>query len=38
MLTAFVKDASELDCFPKLAACENRLRNFLTRVFKELLG
>ncbi len=36
-LTAFVQDAVEMDCFAKLAECETRLRNGLSRILKDLL-
>jgi hypothetical protein len=36
-LTAFVQDASELDCFGKLAHYETQMRNSLSRTLKELL-
>jgi len=36
-LTAFVQDASELDCFGKLAHYETQLRNSLSKILKELL-
>jgi len=38
LLTAFVQDAAQLDCFSKLAAYETRLRYSLSKILKELLG
>jgi hypothetical protein len=37
VLTAFVQDAWDLDCFGKLAHYENQLRNSLSRILKQLL-
>jgi hypothetical protein len=37
MLTAFAQDASELDCFGKLAHYETQMRASLSRILKELL-
>ena len=36
-LTAFVQDASELDCFAKLAHYESQMRNSLSKTLQELL-
>ena len=38
LLTAFVKDATQMDCFSKLGAYETLLRNNLSRTLKELLA
>jgi hypothetical protein len=38
ILTAFVQDASELDCFGKLAHYETQLRHSLSRILKQLLS
>lgn len=38
LLTAFVEDALQNDCFSKLGACETQLRNGLSRILKELLN
>ncbi len=37
LLTAFVQDAAEVDCFAKLAQYETQLRNSLSRLLQELL-
>jgi len=38
LLTAFVQDASELDCFGKLGQYETRLRHSLSKIIKDLLN
>jgi hypothetical protein len=38
LLSAFVKDATQNDCFSKLGAYETLLRNNLSRILKELLA
>jgi hypothetical protein len=37
VLTAFVQDGSELDCYGRLAHYETQLRNSLSRILKQLL-